>query len=231
MKISEKHALLFHIGFTILCIPILFAPGNLSTGWRLFSLVLIYNVGIPFFSRIWAHERWMDLWFFLLPLSFFQVFPDWFLSQVIGALEFPPDGFPKIGTVSGYMVGLWVIPLFISTFIAVRHRKRFSDSPPIQSYLIGGFVAFLIVLGSEEFSYFIPVWYAKNVQTWGHIAIYVLIPEFILGAFAAYAYHVSEYVSLPEKVLWAFLTMLVYLGALSVSFLLLEGTSKISVPI
>ncbi|AOP34328.1 hypothetical protein A0128_10990 [Leptospira tipperaryensis] len=231
MKFSEKHVLGFHAVFTILAALILFSPGSLSTGWRMFCIVLLYNAGLPLFSSIWTHERWMDLWFFLLPLSFFQVFPDWFLSKVIGSVEFPADGFPKIGTVSGYMAGLWVIPLFLSTFISIRYRKRVSQAPAIQSYLIGGSVAFLIFLGSEEFSYLIPVWFAKNVFTVGHVAVYVLIPEFILGAFAAYAYHVSEYASLPEKVLWAFLTMLVYLGALAFFFLLIEGSSKIPIPI
>lgn len=229
MKVSEKHAFGFHICFAVLAILILFLPGSLSTGWRLFSLVLIYNVGVPTFSRVWAHERWMDLWFFLLPLSFFQVFPDWFLSQILNSVEFPEDGFPKIGTVSGYMAGLWVIPLFISTFVSVRYRKRRPDAPAIQSYLVGGLVAFLIFVGSEEGSYLIPVWFAKNVWTISHIAVYVLVPEFILAVFTCYAYHVSEYSSLPEKVLWAFITMLVYLGALGFFFLLIEGRAKFPV--
>ncbi|MDV6235320.1 hypothetical protein CH379_006730 [Leptospira ellisii] len=224
MKTSEKHVLFFHIVFALVCVPVLLVPGNVSTGWRLFSLVFFYNAGILIFSRIWAHERWRDLWFFLFPLSCLQVFPDLFLSKILNVVEFPADGFPKIGTVSGYMAGLWVIPLFVSTFVSVRYRKRKQNAPEIQSYLLGGFVAFVFFFVSEEVSYLIPVWFAKNVWQVGHAAVYVLIPEFLLGVFTAYAYRVVAYASFPEKILWAFLTMLVYLGALAFFFLLLEGT-------
>ncbi|RHX80070.1 DUF6989 domain-containing protein [Leptospira yasudae] len=228
MKLSEKHALVFHILFFALSIPILFFPGNVSSGWRMFALVLGYNVGILLFARIWAHERWTDLWFFLFPLSCLQIFPDWFLSQILGVVEFPADGFPKIGTVSGYMAGLWVIPLFGSTFVSVRFRKRFPEGPALQSYLLGGLVAFVVFLVSEEVSYLIPVWFAKNVWMIDHVAVYVLAPEFILAVFACYAYDVCSYSSLPEKILWAFLTMFVYLGALGFFFLLLEGSAKVA---
>ncbi|TGK37459.1 hypothetical protein EHQ12_06975 [Leptospira gomenensis] len=227
MKLSEKHVLVFHILFFALSILVLFLPGSVSSGWRMFSLVFVYNGGILLFARIWTHERWTDLWFFLFPLSCCLVFPDWFLSQVLGVVEFPADGFPKIGTVSGYMAGLWVIPLFVSTFVSVRFRKRFSDAPALQSYLLGGLIAFVFFLVSEEVSYLIPVWFAKNVWMFDHVAVYVLAPEFILAVFACYAYEVCAYSSLSEKILWAFLTMFVYLGALGFFFLLLEGNKKI----
>lgn len=226
MKTTEKHAVFFHAAFTLLCVIVLLLPVPAGTGWRMFFLVLVYNVSLPIIAQIAKHDRWLDIFLFVFPVSVLQVFPDWFLSRVLGVLVFPEDGFYKIGTVSAYMAGLWTIPLFLTVYTATRFAKRFPDANPIQKYLIAGGVAFLVFLGSEEFMRLIPVWYAQNVSQVGHVAIYVLLPEFLLGVFCTFAYLHTEYKEFRTKLLWAVPTSLVYLGALSWSYLLIEGVHR-----
>ncbi|WP_010569960.1 DUF6989 domain-containing protein [Leptospira broomii] len=223
MKSTEKHAFFFHSSYLVLCIITLLLPIPASIGWRLFFLVVAYTIGLPVAAQIWEHDRWLDIFRFVFPLSILQVFPDWFLSRVLGVLVFPEDGFYKIGTVPAYMAGLWTIPLFLSTFAAVRFSKRKPSANPITKYCVAGGVAFAIFAFSEEFARTIPIWYAQNVSMIGHTAVYVLLPELILGVFTAFAYFHTEGKPLRSKLLWTIPTMLVYLGALSWFYLLLEG--------
>lgn len=227
MKTTEKHSLFFHISFTILCIIVLLLPIPATNGWRLFFLVLVYNISLPIVAQVWEHDRWMDIFLFVLPVSILQVIPDWFLSKVLGVLVFPPDGFYKIGTVSAYMAGLWTIPLFIIVYVATRFEKRYPEANPLSKYLLAGGTAFLIFFLSEEFMRLIPVWYAQNVSMIGHTAIYVLFPEFVLGIFATFAYFHTEHKPFRTKLLWAIPTMAVYLGTLSFSYLFVEGVWKV----
>ncbi|TGJ98559.1 hypothetical protein EHQ53_02230 [Leptospira langatensis] len=226
MKTTEKHSILFHLAFAILCIIVLALPIPASSGWRLFFLVLVYNISLPIIAQVAEHDRWMDIFLFSFPLSILQVVPDWFLSKVLGILVFPPDGFFKIGTVSAYMAGLWTIPFFLIIYSATRFTKRYPEAHPIAKYGVAGGVALLLFGFSEEVSVFIPIWYAQNVSMIGHIAIYVLVPEFLLGIFATFAYFHTERKPLRSKLLWAGTTMLVYLGSLSFSYLFIEGVWK-----
>ncbi|TGK56938.1 hypothetical protein EHQ27_11210 [Leptospira wolffii] len=226
MKTTEKHALFFHGAFALLCIIVLLLPIPTPSGWRMFFLVLVYNLSLPIVAQIWKHDRWMDIFLFVFPVSVLQVFPDWFLSRVLGVLVFPDDGFFKIGTVSAYMVGLWTIPLFLTIFSATRFAKRYPEANPISKYAVAGIVSFLIFLFSEEFMRLIPVWHAQNVSLIGHVAVYVLLPELLLGVFSTFAYFHTEHKPFRTKLLWAIPTFLVYLGALSWSFLLIEGVNR-----
>ncbi|TGJ99349.1 hypothetical protein EHO59_15920 [Leptospira semungkisensis] len=226
MKTTEKHTILFHLAFAILCIIVLLLPIQATSGWRLFFLVLVYNISLPIVAQIAKHDRWTDIFLFVLPLSILQVVPDWFLSKVLGILVFSPDGFYKIGTVSAYMAGLWTIPLFLIIFSATRFTKRYPEANSISKYAVAGGVAFLLFALSEEASIFIPIWYAQNVSMLGHIAIYVLFPEFLLGVFATFAYFRTEHKPFRSKLLWAGATMFVYLGSLSFSYLFIEGVWK-----
>ena len=149
----------------------------------------------------------------------FQVFPDWFLSAQLDILVFPDDGCFKIGTVSGYMAGLWTIPLFVIIFLGQRMSSRSSEAATWFSVAAASLIIFG---GSEAFLWRLPSWYAKNVFMIGHIAVYILIPEIILGL-SAYAC----FQAVKGKPLWiiipsAFSVMLLYLGSASFFYFLIE---------
>jgi hypothetical protein len=222
MKLSftreELDAIIFHVIYSVICLPVLLAPG-LEVGIKLFMLVVLYNVALPVTAKLRGHDLWTNIWLFALVLSVFQVFPDWFLSHQLGILVFPEDGFLKIGTVSGYMAGLWAIPVFMIVYASTRAGERLS---PRAGYLAAALLALVIFAGSEETVWMLPSWYARNVAMVGHVAVYIVIPEIILGISCLYAF-----TRIREKKNWykvpaAFLVMLLYLGASAFFFFIVE---------
>lgn len=219
MKQSEKDALIIHAIFTLLCGIVIFVFSHIAIGQRLLFLVIVYNVAVPAWGIFRKNKGWINLWLFTFILSLFQVFPDWFLSAQLHVLVFPEDGCFKIGTVSGYMAGLWTIPLFIIIFIGERVNERSSNSA---AYLSVAASSLILFGGSEAFLWLLPSWYAQNVTMVGHIALYILIPEIILGT-SAYACHQT----IKQKQHWikfpsAFLVMLLYLGSAAFFYFFIE---------
>ncbi len=121
---SDRDAVYLHLFFAIAATLMLTLPLGISVGWRLCVLVLLYNVLVPLTAWLRQHPDWLTLWLFLLPLSLWQIFPDWFLSAVLGVLVFPDTGAPKIGNIPIFMAGLWTIPLFIIIFLGRRIKTH-----------------------------------------------------------------------------------------------------------
>ncbi|MHA1885888.1 MAG: DUF6989 domain-containing protein, partial [Promethearchaeota archaeon] len=115
MKINlseiERDALFTHLAFVASCIIVLIIPFGIAIGIKLLILVIIYNLLIVIVGLWRNYTEWLFIWIFAFIISIFQVFPDWILSAELNILAFPEDGLFKIGTVSGYMLGLWTIPL------------------------------------------------------------------------------------------------------------------------
>lgn len=213
-----KDFMIFHIAFTLLSVLIMLLPIGLGSGWKLATLVLVYNICFPLWAKQKKYDDLFQLWLFLLPLSVFQVFPDWFLSAQLNILVFPEDGFWKIGTVSAYMAGLWAIALMPVMFVGIEIQKRYSVA---LTYTIVALTALLIFGISEETMWLIPIWYAQNVWIISHTAVYVLAPEAILGMVAFYAFQETLHKSWILKIVAASLVMLVYVGALMLFYFFL----------
>ena len=158
----------------------------------------------------WRHGHWFELWAFLLPLSMFQVVPDWVLSQMIGILAFPDLGAPRIGTVPVYMAGMWVIPLFWVLLIA-------RGSP-----VLAGGLALLVFAASEWAAPHFGVWRPLGVRTWQGVAHYVLLPEALLGWAAAWAYREVGSSGVLMRLMGAGAVSIFYTGALIVSYFLMQ---------
>ncbi len=218
MTREEREALWFHLVFSVLCVPVLLVPGP-GVGVRLCILVLVYNIALPVTAKLRGHAEWAGIWLFALILSFFQVFPDWFLSAQLGVLVFPEDGFPKIGTVSGYMAGLWAIPIFIILYTASRIRARYT---PAAGYAAAALLSLVIFGLSEQTVWMLPSWYAQNVHMIGHIAVYIIVPEIILGMSCVCAYELVRGRGHVAKVPAAFLVMLLYLGSAAWFYFVVE---------
>ena len=206
--LSERDVILVHLFFIVLCAVVLLLPIPLLMGSRLFVLVVAYNLLIPVVGYCRNHPNWVSLWLLVFLLSLFMVFPDWFLADPLGILVFLSDGFPKIGPVSGYMAGLWAIPLFIIVFLGQRIAERYNAK---YAYALVAIVSLLLFTGAEAGLTF--VWHAQNVFMIGPVALYIIVPELILGLSTYWVHSLVK-----EKPWWrnlfaAFFLMLLYLGS------------------
>ena len=217
---SEIDFALIHGIFVVLCIVILLIPIPHGLGLNLFILVTSYNILIPVFGKIRGHDQWVPLWLFSFVLSLFQIFPDWFLSAELNILVFPEDGLFKIGTVSGYMLGLWAIPFFMILFIGHRIQEHYSTKTV---YITITLLTLIIFSTSENTIWMLNSWYAQNVLMIDHIAVYIVIPEIILGIFTFYGYSLIKMKPHWQKIPVAFVIMLLYLGSATFFYFLIES--------
>ena len=222
---SETQVFCLHLAFTVICMAVLLAPVPVAFGIRMLILVIVYNLMNPIWGARRRDSGWVDIWRFALILSLFQVFPDWFLSAELNILVFPDDGAFKIGRVSGYMAGLWAIPVFLIVFIAERVRLRYSARA---AYMAAGAVAFILFAGSEQGTAVLPMWHPINVTMIGQTAIYIVIPEIILGVSAFYAFQQVKFQSGWRKIIAAFLVMQLYLGSAALFYFIIEKIVLIS---
>ena len=216
---TEKDALIIHGLFTLLCIIILTLPIKIGAGVKLFILVIVYSIVMAGYGILKKNSEWLGIWLFSFILSLFQVFPDWIIADILKAIVFPEDGLFKIGSVSGYMAGLWTIPIFLIIFISEKISAGISMPA---AYMAAGIIAFLIFFISEQTVWLIPSWYAVNVKMIGFSAVYILVPEIILGLGAYRCYeeikHRPHWIKIPA----AFLVMQLYTGSVVFFYFLVE---------
>jgi hypothetical protein len=155
----------------------------------------------------------------VFPLSLLQIFPDWFLSAVLGVLVFPDTGSPRVGDVPLFMGGLWIIPLFIIVLLGRRVQVRFTKNLAILAVCIASAVLFL---GSEAVLWLIPIWYAHGVTMIAHVAIYLIVPEILLGLFTFLAFETFHTDMIWHRLGAAFTVMVIYLGNLCFFYLIIE---------
>ena len=223
MKVSttkmEKDVIFTHLLFAFICVILILIPMGIGIGLKLFILVVIYNLLLGIVGIWRKYELWVNIWLYTLILSIFQVFPDWFLSAELGILVFPEDGFVKIGTVSLYMLGLWTIPLFLITFIGTSFQERYSN---LKAYLIVALLSLLIFGLAEQMMWMLQSWYAQNVTMIGHVALYIAIPEVILGLSTYFGYKWIQEKTHLFKIPLSFIVMLLYLGSAAFFYFLIE---------
>jgi len=219
LQTNERDAIVSHALFTLISILMIAAPFSIQTGVRLFFLVIVYNFILLFVGFLRRDRDWIQLWLFASILSVFQVFPDWFLSAQLDILVFPEDGLFKIGTVSGYMMGLWTIPIFVIVFVGEQVARRFS---PGKAVLAVAVMALVIFGGSEQTLWMLESWYAKNVTMVEHVALYILVPEVVLGVSAWYGFTLVKNRNLGYKIAAAFGVMQLYLGSAAFFYFVLE---------
>ncbi|TFG25765.1 MAG: hypothetical protein EU533_00755 [Promethearchaeota archaeon] len=219
MKKENLDFLSTHVLFSLTSIIILMIP-ILQVGLKLFILVIIYNLLIPVISLYRKHQEWIKIWSFSFLISIFQIFPDWFLSAELNILVFPEDGLFKIGTVSGYMIGLWTIPLFIIILIGTKLQDKKSN---LLTYCLVAIISLLIFGISEATMWLLPSWYPQNVTLlFEHLAIYIIIPEIILGVSSYYFFKNYKDNSIYYRLITAFTVMIIYMGYISFFYFLIE---------
>ena len=221
-----QDAIALHAAFSVLAALALTVPAG-PVGSRLLACVAIYNVALPLVGRWRGHRWWAEAWLFLFPLSVLQILPDWFLSVVLGTIVFPDTGgCPRVGgVVPVFMGGMWTIPLFAAVFVGVHVSRR---RPPGASAMAAGYavastVALLLMVPSEALLWRVPVWYEQNVErVYHHVALYVVVPEAVLGATTLHAFLRTRGAGFGTRLLAAATVMTIYVGSLALSFLFLE---------
>ncbi|MEI2583708.1 DUF6989 domain-containing protein [Scytonema sp. PRP1] len=204
---KERNILILHIAFAALCVVILMVPLGLPIGIRLFALVVIYNLAIPGIGLWLKHNDWVDLWLFVFPFSLFMVLPDWFLCSGLGVLVYPEDSFIKIGPIPVYMAFMWTIPLILIILAGKQVQKHISQRT---AYICVATVSLLIFGVAEQTMWALPSWSSQNVMIINHWAVYLVIPEMLLGLSAYIAYEKIKYKTILKKAMTAFLIMLLF---------------------
>ena len=188
---------------------------------------LVFGWHLAFAASAASRERrgLYEMWRFLAMLSVMMVVPDWFLADVLGTLVFPEHGAPRIGAVNMYMAGMWSIPL---SWVLVCFTS--TQREPSWSELLGASALALLILGaSEQLTVPLQLWLATDrvAHTAGHVALYVLPAEAMLGAITLCAHRATATLTgwdgTARRVLAAGAVALQYTGALAVSYLFVEG--------
>lgn len=213
--------LLIHIIFAVLAAVTLLLPIPTATiSGKMLVLVIIYNglIIIEFYGK--GYDEWKRIWIFAFILSLLMVFPDWYLAETLGALQFPVDGFPMIGgSIPIYMAGLWSIPFFIILFIGKQTQERKSLN---QAYAVVSVLTVLIFTLSELTLVALPSWTATVIGMTGNLAWYIIIPELFLGLTAFICYNIVKDKKIWMKIAGALTVMILYIGNASFFFFLIE---------
>lgn len=179
--------LLGFAGFAVLAGVGLALPFG-ALGWRILLLVVVFHVGLVVLARRTGDEFLWRAWTVLAPLSVVMVLPDWFLSAVLGSLEFPDTGGPFIGTVPLFMAGMWTIALLPIVLVGalVAQRVALADGGGTRSLAAGSAAAAVAGLvffwAAELVAPSIPIWQPVDVPMFVGVAAYVLLPEAVLSA-------------------------------------------------
>ena len=200
-----------HVGLTLAwaAVALLDAPAK---GWAVLGVVVAYNVALPLTARSVGRLDVLALWAFLLPLSLFQLLPDWVLADLVGSIRFPDTGGPRAGdAIPLAMAGMWVAPLLISVALARDSAWRAAG------------LALAIFTGSELVAPLLDVWEPTDATTQlAGVALYVLPAEALLGAATLLAFRWTTGRPRSEKVAVAAGVSTLYLGALVLAHFLLD---------
>ena len=182
-----------------------------AKGWAIFGCVVAYNVALPLTARAVGRADWVALWAFLLPVSVFQVAPDWFLAGQLETLVFPDVGGPRLGgEIQLAMAGMWVTPLFLALTLALGSAARAAG------------LALLVFLGSELAAPILDLWEPRNATEVAGVALYVLPPEAALGWAAMTGFLLTHERPWTVKVAAAAAVATFYTGALALAYFLTE---------
>lgn len=183
-----------------------------ARGWAYLGLAVFYNVALPLLLRHVGRGDLFSLWAFLLGVSIFQILPDWVLADLVGTLEFPNIGGPRLDDVIPLaMGGLWVPPLFVALALSRGSAVRAAG------------LALAIFTVTELLAPVADLWNPTDTATQvAGVALYVLPAEAALGWAAAVAYKAVGTVALPKRIAAALAVSVFYTGALVSAYFLID---------
>jgi len=183
-----------------------------AKGWAVLACSIGGCVALIVVARAAGRPDWLAALGVLIPISIFQVLPDWFLADGLGTLTFPDTGAVRIGdAIPLAMAGMWAIPLFVVYLAARGSAAR-------------GAVAALVLFALTELA-------APAVDLWGPaggvtealgVAVYVLPAEAALGAATVVAVRETAGRSPGVRIVAAAAVSTLYTGALALSWFLID---------
>jgi hypothetical protein len=181
-----------------------------AKGWAVLTCVVVYNVAVPLTARATGRDDLLRLWAFLLPVSVFQLLPDWVLADVLGTIAFPDVGGPRADDVIPLaMCGMWVAPLFAALALAGGSSARAAG------------LALAIFAGAELLAPTLELWEPTGTPTTAAgVALYVLPAEAALGWAAMVALPFAT--SAARRIGLALAVSTFYLGALTLAHFVLD---------
>lgn len=184
-----------------------------AKGWAILLCSLGGVIGVCLVAKKTGRTEWLAALSVLVPLSIFQVLPDWMLAKIIGSIAFPDNGGLRIdGVIPLAMAGLWVLPLLVVALFARDSLWR--------GALISTIVFALTEIAAPHFGIWEPVGGVSEVFG---IAVYVLPAEAGLGAATVYAVRVAGEAGWGTKIAAAAAVSIFYSGALAISALLIDN--------
>jgi hypothetical protein len=183
-----------------------------AQGWGVLATVVAYVVALQVAARRSGRPDLAALAAFLVPVSVFQVLPDWVLSGLVGTLRFPDTGGLRVDDVIPVaMAGMWVAPLFVAVALA-------GGRPALAAVLSA-----VVFLGAEIAAPTLGLWEPTGDTTrWGGVAIYVVPAEAALGWATAVAFGATRTSSVPTRIGAALAVSTFYLGALVLAYFLID---------
>lgn len=180
-----------------------------AQGWGVLLTVAGYVAALQVATR---RTELAALAAFLVPVSIFQVLPDWVLADLVGTLRFPDNGGLRVDDVIPVaMAGMWVAPLFVAVALA--------GARPACSALL----AVVIFLTAELAAPTLGLWEpAGDTTRWAGVAIYVVPAEAALGWATAVAFTATRRMAPLRRVGAAFAVSTFYLGALVIAYFLID---------
>lgn len=187
-----------------------------AKGWAILLCSVGGVIGVCVLAKQTGRADWLAALSVLVPVSIFQVFPDWMLAKVIGSIVFPDNGALRIDAVIPLaMAGLWVLPLLIVVLVARDSLWR------------GALVSTIVFAATEIAAPHLGVWEpSAGLHEVLGVAIYVLPAEAALGAAAVYAVRVAGDAGWGTKITAAASVSVFYTGALALSALLIDNVGR-----
>jgi hypothetical protein len=183
-----------------------------AQGWGVLATVVAYVAALQVAARRSGRPDLAALAAFLVPVSVFQVLPDWVLAGLVGTLRFPDTGGVRVDDVIPVaMAGMWVAPLFVAVALA-------GGRPAVAAALSA-----MVFLGAEIAAPTLGLWEpAGDTTRWGGVAIYVVPAEAALGWATAVAFRATRTSGVATRVGAALAVSTFYLGALVLAHFLVD---------
>lgn len=184
-----------------------------AKGWAILICSVGGVIGVCLLANWTGRTQWVAALTVLVPISIFQVFPDWMLAKVIGSIKFPDNGGLRVDAVIPLaMAGLWVLPLLVVVLFARDSLWR------------GAVISTVVFAATEIAAPHIGVWEpAGAVNEVLGIAVYVLPAEAALGSATVYAVRVAGESGWGTKITAAAAVSIFYTGALAICALLIDN--------
>ena len=211
---NARTALGFHAVVAVVAVGVLALPWP-DLGWRVTAIVVGYHLGVLAVGRRSAGAGWTTAWLVLAPVSVLMVLPDWFLSSVLGTLEFADTGAPFIGTVPVFMAGMWVMALFPLALVAAVVERRAGPVAAVTAVALAGLILFY---AAELIAPVVPLWEPVDVPMLGAVAVYVLPAEVMLSVGAWLVVRGALWRARGVTALGVLVLPIAYTGALALGY-------------